>query len=803
MAFTRKGAYTHSNNRSVDGNSSQKVFQLRKEKNLNAAYDLAIKLYNETPNDGWVQKAYAWVLIDIVKLELINNLKNACAFFEQLIAIDFVINDEMTVTISKQISYLRPKLDIQYQEISKLEVLSKNQNHVDAINGFISLYSQGKLAKHHHESFAWAIYRYLKAYDGKLANDQVENLLFNYLSLENPRPELAHSMILQYAIFYSNKTPSFNIYDFFQQWNPAFLRDEDQKEGTKDGKTYPSLLAKLLRGFVKNNYVIDVESIQKSLNNSQHHNTFSAFGRTNECNVIAVVRESFFWELINLHKSNNYNGLWNKFDFYINNYVNFDKSEWHSKILEIAERYMQEANAWRFTDFFNKWNFNNFRTSDWKEQKNGDFINKALALKSLKRVFEVAKLPSSKNKDFSWVLPIFELAFTQTESDVWLKREYAILLGLSGQKEEAISLYKKVILELSDKSYAWYELSNLVNHDVELSIALLCKAILIEVDESYLGKVRLELAELFFNKDMSIEAKIELNKYIENVNSKGWKISDEFTSLNEKLIGVSVNETANNLDFYNQNMSKVDDFIYSEIPWIDLMLFDKWDVDKGKTRLAFTDLQNTEMVVNAHKFKLIKHANVNDIFQFKLHHDKDNNKYTALKVRSSKVSEAEFSSNALECIAVVDHINIQKELFHYVIDSRSDGIVKFCNTSIRPKIGSFIKIKYFKTHNKKTKKDKIHLVSIKQTNESKASLVKCLSGRITLKYKLDGRTFDYEDVVNKIPEIDTNKPDFGFVADYYVPKFMLNKKSVYKDCEVDVKVLFNGEKWSVFHLQKA
>jgi len=242
MANIRRGGFRRSPNREIDNNSSQKVFQLRKEKKLNAAYDLAIKLYNENPNDGWVQKAYAWVLIDIVKLELVNDLNNACAFYEQLLAIKFVEDDEI---IKKQISYLRPKLDIQYKEISKLEVLSKNQNHIDAIDGFINLYSQGKLAKHHHESFAWAIYRYLKAYDGKLTNDNVENLLFNYLSLENPRPELAHSMILQYAIFYSNRTPSFNMYDFFQQWNPTFLRDEDQKEDTKDGKSYPSLLAKL------------------------------------------------------------------------------------------------------------------------------------------------------------------------------------------------------------------------------------------------------------------------------------------------------------------------------------------------------------------------------------------------------------------------------------------------------------------------------------------------------------------------------------------------------------------------------
>ena len=45
-----------------DENSSQKVFQLRKSGQLVDAYNLAIKLYNQDPNDDWIQKAYAWAI---------------------------------------------------------------------------------------------------------------------------------------------------------------------------------------------------------------------------------------------------------------------------------------------------------------------------------------------------------------------------------------------------------------------------------------------------------------------------------------------------------------------------------------------------------------------------------------------------------------------------------------------------------------------------------------------------------------------------------------------------------------------
>ena len=51
----------------VDPNSSRQVFQLRKTGQLKAAYELGLKLYNEQPEDEWIQRAYAWVLTDIIK----------------------------------------------------------------------------------------------------------------------------------------------------------------------------------------------------------------------------------------------------------------------------------------------------------------------------------------------------------------------------------------------------------------------------------------------------------------------------------------------------------------------------------------------------------------------------------------------------------------------------------------------------------------------------------------------------------------------------------------------------------------
>ena len=53
----------------IEEYTTKKVFELRKNKQLSDAYKIASHLFTNDPNDEWTQKAYAWVLIDIIKIE--------------------------------------------------------------------------------------------------------------------------------------------------------------------------------------------------------------------------------------------------------------------------------------------------------------------------------------------------------------------------------------------------------------------------------------------------------------------------------------------------------------------------------------------------------------------------------------------------------------------------------------------------------------------------------------------------------------------------------------------------------------
>jgi hypothetical protein len=758
--------------------NSKEVFQLRKNKQLGDAYELAIKLYNQDPNDEWIQKAYAWVLIDIVKIEIHNDINKAQSFFNQLQSINFVEKDKILL---KQINFLKPKLNINYQEILKAENFSKNGNHQEALNIFRNMYRNGKLSQDNQESYGWAVYRYLKEMHNNIDINEVKRILFEYLNLQNHKPSLLHSVILQFSLFYS-KNQNFNFYRFFELWNPIYLREEDKEKQYKDGKTYPSLVEKIIKLLVDKNYQIDIDYLKKTINDDKL--------------VIETIRETYFWKIFNLHKNNNFQELWNLFNFYVDNFSNLGNSHWHSEILKLANRFMIDENSWRFFNFFQKWNYNNLRYDDWEEEINGDNRYKSLARKSLSIVFKHIKsnIKSNNidNNNLQWALELYHIALDKEKNDIWLLREYAILLKITNSNDKAIAIYKNIILDLSDQAYIWHEFSKLLEEiNINISISMLCKAISIQKNEDFLDQIHLDLAKLLINSNRLKEAKIELKQYEKHRIKKEWKLSEEFVLLNKKVENIETNDI--NKNFYKENIALAEDYIYSEIEWTNLLLYDNWKTKDNKERVIFTDLNDIELAINPYKFSLLRNSKKDEVYQVKLHYDKSNDKYIALQIRESSLEKNDLIDNASKGIAIVDHINNDKKLFHYVVDNSSDGIIRFNQTKLRPNIGDFIEIIYFKTFNKSKKEYKTHILDITKTDKTNSSLLKVISGRLSLKVKYQD---DYD------PSYDT--ADFGFIDDYYVPKYLLNKYNITEDCNVEAKILFNPKEknfkkqWKVF-----
>ena len=138
-------------------------------------------------------------------------------------------------------------------------------------------------------------------------------------------------------------------------------------------------------------------------------------------------------------------------------------------------------------------------------------------------------------------------------------------------------------------------------------------------------------------------------------------------------------------------------------------------------------------------------------------------------------------------IAIVDGVNNQKQLFHFVISSKLQGIVKYSDTSLRPKEGDFINL-CFGTKAGKDGKLRVKVLDIELSEEVNSNLRKDISGLLIVKYK----SYNYDEEI----------PDFAFIGDYYIPKYLLEKHQILDDCMVNARAIYAGDKWKVIEIEE-
>ncbi|MEX6315027.1 hypothetical protein AB6G19_16310 [Providencia manganoxydans] len=157
-----------------------------------------------------------------------------------------------------------------------------------------------------------------------------------------------------------------------------------------------------------------------------------------------------------------------------------------------------------------------------------------------------------------------------------------------------------------------------------------------------------------------------------------------------------------------------------------------------------------------------------------------------------------FINTASTALAVVDHINQEKKLFHYYFNEAVEGVIRFSDTDLRPNVGDCLSIKYFMSFNSKSNKKEAKIIKVSATSETNPSLIETVEGTINLKYKHSGRTLEFDEALDS--GLDVTKPDFAFIEDYYVHRKILNKYKINSNRDIKAKVINERGKWSVIDL---
>lgn len=590
--------------------ASNEIYDLRKNGRLDEARQKAEELLRQDNTDQDVWKAYAWTLIDICKREQQQgNINGAREISEYLSRLRFdTTYDEFAETLVKKIQQLQLTVNPFYHQVQEAKELSKNGDNDRAWRILHQLSIDGNLPKEAHESYGWTIYRYLRDHISTLNSVEVRTQLRYYINLHNERPSNLHSQILNFALNYSQQDNKFRLVSFLRLWGPENLRDCDFNASRgKDGNQIPSLMSRIAKALVD----YPINEVQEFVDLLPY--------RKNE--FIEMMKEHFFWKLYHSTEGGVDSSTWACFEEYLSFFPDAPASSSHSKVLGLAERVMKGNNAWRFYDFFRRWDPEKLRDADWEEEKgeNGETY-KPIAVKSLKKTREAIEIISDEQVgDMQWLIDLYDTAVKKFPDDDWNIRSKAQLHLRAGQLAQAKSIYKDLCLKMGEKFYIWSEFADCCEN-TEIKIALLCKALSLEKNEDFIGKIRLELARQLIKVQKYENAAVELVQYREHYAEMGWRIDTEIDTLWE-LCASSDLAPGRNAAFYLENISIAEEHAYADIPYTEMVLVGKWKNDDGKVMMTFVDGDAIEFTTNKKRYPALNDSHEGQVWKFKLYKD--------------------------------------------------------------------------------------------------------------------------------------------------------------------------------------
>lgn len=647
--------------------ASTEIYDLRREGRLDEAKQMAEDLLHQDNTDNDVWKAYAWTLIDICKREQKQgNIYKAREISEYLSQLRFDISsDEFAETLVKKIQQLRLTLNPYFAQIQEAKEFSQNGDNDRAWEILRQLAAEGHLPEEVHESYGWTIYRHLRDHISSLNSVEVRSQLRDYINLKNERPSNLHSQILNFALNYSKQDNNFKLISFLRLWGPGNLRGSDFDDSYgNDGKSIPSLMSRIARAVV--NY---------PLNEVQE---FVDILPRKKDSFIEMLKEHYFWKIYHRTESGVDTSTWDLFDEYLSFFPDAPASSAHSKVLGLAERVMKDNNGWRFYDFFKRWNPGKLMNADWEEVKgtNGE-IYKPLAVKSLKKAREaVEALSDEQIGDLQWLIELYGVAVEKFPDDDWNIRSKALLYLRAGQLAKAKNIYKDLCLKMGEKYYIWSEFADCWE-DNNVKIALLCKSLSLERNEDFIGKIRLELARQLIKAKKYENAAVELEQYKSHYTEMGWRVDTEIDTLLGYCSSVTPTKDKN-AAFYEENIPIAEEHAFADIPYIEMVLVEKWKNEEGKEMLAFVDGNDIEFTTNKKRFPALRKSHEGQVWRFKLYKDetvkitpdvyswRPPKKETIIKYIPLVVAPAETADWLTLPVnyGYIQHVNTEKKVYH-------------------------------------------------------------------------------------------------------------------------------------------
>lgn len=373
-------------------------------------------------------------------------------------------------------------------------------------------------------------------------------------------------------------------------------------------------------------------------------------------------------------------------------------SRLHSCILQVASRF-SGSDSFNMVAFCRIWGLEHLRTEDWAR-----FVTEERKeLPSLaEKVIQQASKEAAKRNDqgaLKYIVPYLDKAISHHPDNVWLKLNKAKVLVALGRSDDALNFAIDVVRAKSNDYWGW-ELLGIISAStsVDLSLSCFCKALTCSSDDQFLSKVRIKLASLLVERGQYSEAKYEVNHVLIAKQKQGNKIPSAISMLvSSPWYGEASLPTSND-DFYRSHKALAEDLLVSQLPWIAANLGEVFVIPGKESRpRRKLYLESTpyplEVVIPNHKLG-IPNCVAGESIRVKGEWDAQHKFQLYAATQRSAISQWDLFT---EIVGLVDHVNQQKAVIHFIIDRNINGVISFSKLDSEISPGDAIAVRLCKS----------------------------------------------------------------------------------------------------------
>lgn len=389
-----------------------------------------------------------------------------------------------------------------------------------------------------------------------------------------------------------------------------------------------------------------------------------------------------------------------------------------------------------FSDFCVRWDFSNLDSSDFLPNKyrvnDEERVSNPVAI-NVFRYFLQNAIFHKNIEALRGQLAFIEKSVNRIKSDtIWLEYDLAKAYMFLGEKDLALAKILPILKKKPNEYWLWELLGDLYYHqDQEIAISCYCKALICQKDINFIAKIKVKLSQYFIEKQQYNLAKTELNEVIKYKELQSQVIPTNVLELINSTWFIETSAEKDNKELYKKLSRRSEEILYQNLPWINANIGDvyKSPNEKISRKIFITEGVNKiplEITIPENKINLskktigmpihIKGEWIDDKFQI----------YCIEKRVEGNVWDMLFHS-----IALVDHINSEKQLAHCLVSETIDTTVPIKDIEFQFDEFTFVDVALSKHYTKDGKlKYKAHKIT--ETTDKNEKLLRNINEKVTV-----------------------------------------------------------------------